>query len=78
MKLKIRVKQRDFILFLCICVALFIGCAILSVNFMSLSDGGELVGINIFTHMTGKAMALTIFLFIVSLVFIFITIHKNL
>lgn len=77
MKLKIRVKQRDFILFLCICVALFIGCAILSINFMSLSDGGELVGINIFAHMTGKAMALTIFLFIVSLVFIFMSVSST-
>mgnify|MGYP006971258094 CR=1 FL=1 len=48
LKLKIRVKQKDFIYFIAICIALFIGCAILAVNFLSFSEDGSLRGLNIF------------------------------
>ena len=77
MKLKIRVTKKDFILFICICIALFIGCAILSINFLSLSDGGNLVGLNIFTHYSMKAFGLTILLFIASLIVIFMSVSST-
>lgn len=77
LKLKIRVKKKDFINFVLICIALFIGCIILSVNFLSLSDSGELVGLRILSHFSGKALLLSIFLFIVSLIFIFASVSST-
>lgn len=77
MKLKIRVKQKDFILFICISIALLIGCSILAINFISFADTGELAGLNIFAHLSGKAIGLTFFLFIVSLVVIFTSVSKT-
>lgn len=77
LKLKIRVKKKDFINFVLICIALFIGCIILSVNFLSLSDSGELVGLKIISHFSGKALLLSIFLFIVSLIFIFASVSST-
>ena len=77
LKLKIRVKKKDFINFVLICIALFIGCIILSVNFLSLSDSGELVGLRIISHFSGKALLLSIFLFIVSLIFIFASVSST-
>lgn len=77
MKLKIRVKEKDFILFIAICIALFIGCAILSINFLSFSDTGKLAGFNIFAHYSWKAFGLTMLLFIVSLVVIFMNVSST-
>lgn len=77
MKLKIRVKKKDFILFILICIALFIGCSILAVNFLSFSDSGELAGLNIFAHYSGQAFGLTLFLFVASLVAIFMSVSST-
>ncbi len=77
MKLKIRVKKKDFILFILICIALFIGCSILAINFLSFSDRGELVGLNIFAHYSGQAFGLTMFLFMASLVAIFMSVSST-
>lgn len=77
MKLKVRVKKKDFILFIGICIALFIGCGILAINFVSLGNGGELVGLNIFAHMDGQSFGLTVFLFIASLVGIFFSVSST-
>lgn len=77
MKLKVRVKKKDFILFIGICIALFIGCGILAINFISLGNGGELVGLNIFAHMDGQSFGLTVFLFIASLVGIFFSVSST-
>ena len=77
MKLKIRVKKKDFIYFILICIALFIGCAILSINFLSLGNGDGLAGINIFAHITKSSVALTLLLFVVSLVFIFMSVSST-
>ena len=77
MKLKIRVKQKDFILFIVICVALLIGCSILSINFLSLGSTGEFAGINIFAHFSFQALGLTLLLFIISLVVIFASVSST-
>lgn len=77
MKFKIRVKKKDFILFLAVCVALFIGCSILAINFLSLSNDGTLAGLNIFKHFTMQAFWLTLILFIVSMVFIFMSVSST-
>lgn len=77
MKLKVRVKQKDFILFIGICIALFVGCAILAINFLSFGESGELVGLNIFAHYSAKAFGLTLVLFIASLVGIFMSVSST-
>lgn len=77
MKLKVRVKQKDFILFILICIALFIGCAILAINFISFGTEEKLVGLNIFAHFTKDAFWLTLLLFIVSLVVIFFSVSST-
>ncbi|HBA37267.1 MAG TPA: hypothetical protein DCY94_00960, partial [Firmicutes bacterium] len=77
MKLKIRVKKKDFLLFLAICGALLIGCAILAINFISLSEDGSLAGLNIFAHFNGKTLGLTLFLFIISLIVIFMSVSST-
>ena len=77
MKLKIRVNRKDFIYFVIIAIALFIGCAILAINFISLGADGHLVGINIFSNMSMKAFGLTLLLFIISLVFIFMSVSNT-
>ncbi len=77
MKLKIRVKQKDFLLFIAICVVLLIGCAILAMNFISFSTDSTLVGLNIFAHFSMKAFWLTLILFIVSLVVIFMSVSST-
>lgn len=77
MKLKIRVKKKDFILFVLICIALFVGCSILAINFISFGESGELAGLNIFAHLNGKSFGLTIFLFIISLVAIFMSVSST-
>ncbi len=77
MKLKVRVKQKDFILFIAICIALFLGCAVLAINFLSLGESSELVGLNIFAHFTSQAFWLTMLLFIISLVVIFMSVSST-
>ena len=77
LKLKVRVKKKDFILFIGICLALFVGCAILAINFISFGDNAELVGLNIFAHMNSQAFGLTVFLFIVSVVGIFFSVSST-
>lgn len=77
MKFKIRVKQKDFILFIAISVALFIGCAIVATNFLSFSESGELAGLNIFAHFSGKTFGLTLILFIGSMVAIFMSVSST-
>ncbi len=77
MKLKVRVKQKDFILFIGICILLFIGCAILAMNFISLGAEEGLVGLNIFAHFSKDALGLTIILFVVSLVGIFMSVSST-
>ena len=77
MKLKIRVNKKDFTYFILISIALFIGCAILSINFMSLSESGHLVGVNIFKYYSMKAFGLNVLLFIVSMVFIFMSVSST-
>lgn len=77
MKLKVRVKEKDFILFILICIALFMGCAVLAINFLSFGESGELVGLNIFAHFSGQAFWLTLFLFIISLVIIFMSVSST-
>ncbi len=77
MKLKIRVKQKDFFYFVLICIALFIGCAILAINFLQFGEDGTLAGINIFTHFSTKALKLTCVLFIVSLIGIFMSVSST-
>ncbi len=77
MKLKIRVKKKDFMFFIAICIALLIGCAIISINFLSFSDDGTLIGLNIFAHFSLRALWLTLILFVVSLVFIFMNVSST-
>lgn len=77
MKMKIRVKKKDFLIFVGVAIALFIGCAILSVNFQSFADRGELVGLNLFAYFNTKALGLTLVLFIASLVAIFVSVSKT-
>lgn len=77
MKLKVRVKEKDFILFIAICIALFIGCSILAINFISFGESGELVGLNIFAHYSKQAFGLTLVLFVVSLIFIFMSVSST-
>lgn len=77
MKLKIRVKEKDFILFILISIALFIGCAIIAMNFMSFGADGTLVGFNIFKHYSLNAFWLTLVLFVVSMVVIFVNVSST-
>jgi len=77
MKLKIRVKKKDFLLFLGVCALLLIGCAILSINLISFSTDATLVGLNIFKHFSVHAFWVTLLLFIASLVFIFMNVSST-
>ena len=77
MKLKIRVKEKDFIYFILISIALFIGCMILSANFISLSQNGSFVGLNFLANFTGSTLGLGIFLFIISMVVIFMGVSST-
>lgn len=77
MKLQVRVKKKDFVLFILVCIVLFFGCAILAVNFLSFSDDGTLAGLNIFAHFSSQAFWLTLFLFIASLVVIFMSVSST-
>ena len=74
MKLKIRVKKEDFILFLLVCVILFIGCLILAANFISFGTTEQFVGLNVFKNFSVSTLGLAIILFIISLVVIIISI----
>lgn len=77
MKLKIIVKEKDFILFIIICLFLFIGCTILAANFISFSGQNEFVGMNIFENYSMKTFGVSIFLFISSLVAIFANVSST-
>ena len=77
MKLKIRVKKKDFALFILIAVVLFIACAIISVNFISFGNSGTLVGFKIIENTTASSIGLTILLFIISIVFIFMNVSST-
>ncbi len=77
MKLKIRVKQKDFLFFVLICLLLLAGCMVLSINFLSFSETGSLAGLNIFKHFSLRAFGLAFFLFIISLVFIFMSVSST-
>ena len=77
MKLRVNVKKRDLVIFLFISIALLFGCAILSVNLLSLTEEGELAGLNIFKYLTGPSIGLTLLLFIVSLVVIIMSVSNT-
>lgn len=77
MKLKVRVKQKDFVLFILISLALFLGCAIIAMNFISLGNGEGLVGLNIFAHFSKDTLGLTVVLFIASLIGIFMSVSST-
>lgn len=77
MKLKVRVKKKDFVIFVGICLLLFIGCMILSMNFLSFSETGELAGLNIFEHSSSKSLRLALVLFIVSIIVIFMSVSNT-
>ncbi len=76
MKLKVRVKQKDFILFIGICIALFAGCAVIALNFLSFSSDQGLAWLD-FSSWNMQTFWLTFFLFIVSLVVIFMSVSST-
>jgi len=77
MKLRVNVKKKDVIIFIFISIALLFGCAILSVNLLSLTGDGELAGLNIFKHLNGPSIGLTLLLFVVSLVVIIMSVSNT-
>ena len=77
MKLKIRVQKKDFLIFILIAIVLFIACSIIAINFISLGSEGKLAGIDIFGHLNGSSIGLTILLFIISIVFIFMSVSST-
>lgn len=77
MKFKIRVKKKDFAFFIMIAIILFIACAIIAVNLVSLGKDGTLVGLNLFKHINGATIGLTLLLFIISIVFIFMSVSST-
>ncbi len=77
MKLKIRVKKKDFIYFVLISIVLFLGCSILAINFLSLSKIGHLVGFNLFKYYDITAFSLSLIFFVVSMVFIFMSVSNT-
>ena len=76
MKLKVRVKQKDFIMFIAICVALFFGCAVIALNFLSFSSDQGLAWLD-FSTWSMQTFYLTLFLFIASLVVIFMSVSST-
>lgn len=76
MKLKVRVKQKDFIMFIAICVALFFGCAVIALNFLSFSSDQGLAWLD-FSAWSMQTFYLTLFLFIASLVVIFMSVSST-
>lgn len=76
MKLKVRVKQKDFILFIAICIALFAGCAVLALNFLSFGADEGLAWLD-FSSWNMQTFWLTLCLFIVSLVVIFMSVSST-
>lgn len=77
MKFKLRVNKKDFVYFLGISILLFIGCSILAINFLSLSSTGHFAGFNIFKHYTLSAFFLSLVFFIISMVFIFMSVSST-
>ena len=77
MKLKIRVKKEDFMLFLLVCVILFIGCLILAANFVSFGANEQFVGLNIFKNFSMSTLGVAIVLFIISIVIIFMNVSST-
>lgn len=77
MKFKIRVKKKDFIYFVLISIVLFLGCSILSINFLGLSKTGHLVGFNLFKYYDITAFSLSILFFVISMVFIFMSVSST-
>lgn len=77
MKLKVRVKKKDFFYFVLICIVLFIGCMILSINFISFGENGTLAGINIKEHFSWNALWLALIIFFCFLAFIFMNVSST-
>ena len=77
MKLKIKVKEDDFILFIGVCVVLFLICLIIAANFISFGATEQFVGLNIFKNFSLATLGLTILLFIISLVVIFSSVSST-
>ena len=77
MKLKIRVKKKDFMYFILISIVLFLGCSILAINFLGLSKEGNLVGFNLFKYYDLTAFSLSLVFFVVSMIFIFTSVSST-
>ena len=77
MKLKIKVSEEDFLLFVGVCVILFLICLIISANFISFGATEEFVGINIFKNFSASTLGLAILLFVISLVVIFSSVSST-
>ena len=77
MKLKIKVSEEDFMLFVGVCVILFLICLIISANFISFGATEQFVGLNIFKNFSASTLGLALLLFVISLVVIFSSVSST-
>lgn len=77
MKLKIKVNEEDFILFIGVCVVLFLICLIIAANFISFGATEQFVGLSVFKNFSLATLGLTILLFVISLVVIFSSVSST-
>ncbi len=71
--MKFRIKKKDFIIFVVYCVILLYLCAIIVLNFASLSADEGFYGLLPFKAFTGAYLPVTFLLFIIMLVMVFST-----
>ena len=74
--MKFKVEPKDFLLFVVYCGLLLYLCAIAVLNFVSLSTDGTFYGLLPFLAFTPKYIAVTLILFIISLVGIFTSVSS--
>ncbi len=69
--MKFKISPKDFLIFCLYCVLLLYLCAIAVLNFSSFINEGKFYGLLPFKAFTGDYIVLTLFMFFISLVFIF-------
>ena len=74
--MKIKVEKKDLIIFIVFCVFLLYLCAIGVLNVFSIIGDGEFYGFLPFKAFTGKYIGMTLFLFLASLIGIFLAVKS--
>jgi len=74
--MKFKISPKDFLIFCLYCILLLYLCAIAVLNFSSFINKGEFYGLLPFKAFTGDYLALTLFMFFVSLVIIFTSVSS--